>query len=244
MMKVLLLVIFFYFINGVLTTTTTTSTPPSPSTINPELIDTGPGSFFEYAVRNVIRHAPYSTPFVRTQNNRITDLQKMIYYYHLQMRHIDMIWLRNWMMVRQNEFSIPSIFELPSRIVNNNQENINYKEAFTLDSHRLYCEECNREFACNVHLLHSHLTNQNLYRANPKPLFKRRPTTTPYDRILEQHSRIQHGYLDFNLEERSPPFPLPSTSSATASTSSKYVCEAAPIIYITTTTTTNVPPTH
>lgn len=137
----------------------TTTYGPSPLVpLNNDPLSTGEGSFFEYAVRNVIRNAFYY-PRVET-NSRTTDLEQMVYYYHLQMMHIDLSWLRTWQGLHRSRE--PDILDLPSRAVHYDYDhdvryNFGGSEPWTLDSHRFRCEECVRQFKCNVNHLHRHL---------------------------------------------------------------------------------------
>lgn len=104
----------------------------------------------------------------------------MMYYYHLQMMHIDLLWAQNWLRLHRTGF--PSIFELPSRAAKyfyNNDVKYVFEDGRerTLDSHRLVCDECNRQFYCNVNHMHNHSVNK--FPPKEEQTFERR-TTVPY----------------------------------------------------------------
>lgn len=176
---------------------TTTYRPSPPVPMDDNLLSTGTGSYFEYAVCNVIRDAFYY-PRAET-NNRITDLEQMIYYYHLQMMHIDLFWIRNWQGIHSaNDF--PDIFSLPSRAVRyfyNTDVRYDFGdgEERTLDSHRLLCGECNRQFQCNVNHLHNHMSGlgsvpQILPTNDVADIAANRPLIQPHQQYQCQASQV------------------------------------------------------
>lgn len=119
-------------------------------------INTNKGSYFEYAIRNVLRNAPtnYANKLVSESSN-LTEIEKMVYYYHLQILDIDMKWLNNWNVIYPNKE--PSIFDVPSRVVQPHyQSDVSYSFnniVYTLDSHRMQCSLCDYHFFCDNKLV-------------------------------------------------------------------------------------------
>ncbi|XP_063709633.1 uncharacterized protein LOC134838106 [Culicoides brevitarsis] len=163
-------------------------TETTPNDSDPRTQATGEGSYYEYIVRNVIRNSFYY-PRIQSQNG-VTPLEQMVYYYHLQMTHIDLMWTRNW--ERTHRHGYPSVFQLPSRAVRyhyNHDVPYQFPDGIerTLDSHRLNCTECIRQFHCNVENLHNHRSNR--YMPNPEQKYERRTTIPEIEIELESQQR-------------------------------------------------------
>lgn len=212
-------------------TTTTTFRPRPPIPLDNDKLSTatGTGSYFEYAVRNVIRNAFY---FPRADtSNHISELEQMVFYYHLQMMHIDLLWTQNWQRINPKN-SYPSIFELPSRSARYfYNEDIKYVfgdgRQRTLDSHRLICDECNRMYNCNVNHIHSH--NVNKFFRNDEMMYERRTTVPYFEVALENMSRsanLPYFVSTNEVADVGRNRPLASTSSG------NYHCAAAPVWYL------------
>lgn len=198
-------------------------TPPPPSADSPLSIATGTGSYFEYAVRKIIRNMFYH-PIAHTHNG-IRPLEQMFYYYHLQMMHIDMLWVNNYQSV--NPGRIPSVFDLPSRSVRyfyNTDVRYNLGgETRTLDSHRLECYECMRQFNCNVDLLHNH----QIAHYQPGVPFSRQTTESTRDVQLENFQR------SVNLPNfRSTNEVSDMVNNRPLAQGENYYCQAPPVIYV------------
>lgn len=128
------------------------------SLLHPMSLNTSKGSLFEYAVRNVIRNTPI---------NDAINAEHIIYYYHLQMLYIDLMWIYNWEDIYQKSIW-PSILQLPSNAVQyfySTDVFYGYTEMGirrTLDSHRLKCDMCIPMYTCNANFLLNHYTNRKL----------------------------------------------------------------------------------
>lgn len=128
---------------------------------------TGTGSIWEYAIRNLIRNFHYSPRLPPSTDNTppIPDIFQKVYWYHMQQMHMDLEWIRSWQNLRPNqEPNLP--FQLPSRNVTTHyQTDVNYQfgddAPWTLDSHRLRCQECMRQFKCSG-FLQSHLQDSGV----------------------------------------------------------------------------------
>ncbi|XP_063700814.1 uncharacterized protein LOC134831097 [Culicoides brevitarsis] len=210
------LLIFLGIIAGVACNglSTTRPGPPPPSDIDLTTLATGTGSYFEYAVRNVINNQFYF-PFIPNDAS-ISENEQMVYYYHLQMMHIDLMWIQNWQRAHPNE--MPSLFDLPSRKV---QYFYNYDVPYvfadgrqrTLQSHRLVCEECNRQFHCNVHNLHNHRPHMKVPEGFPGENSLPQMVSTN-----DAPSTSQMGQQSFVCEAPPVRYQLPRTTTEAAST--------------------------
>lgn len=223
--------------------------PPTPQIGNKLSIATCTGSYFEYVVRNIIlntngRNLPNVSLDVLT--NPICNVEKIVYFYHLQMMHVDLMWVQNWIKIHKKNV-YPSIFELPSRAVRYFYDiKIDYdfgdEKVRTLDSHRLFCDECESQYEKHVNHLHSH--NVNIFVCN-EPMFERRSRLPGQVGGVSERQRFDielENVQRYNLLSLAPTnnrqfMDEPSTSYRRNVNSTPHI-QAGPMIYATPTTTT------
>lgn len=181
------------------------------------------GTDYEFAVRNILANFNYAPTLAEDpgSSNEIgstsrprTRLEEQVIWYHLQLMHIDQNFIRNWLTNNRNKLPPNFPFSLPSRNVSTSfGPDYRFGER-SVESDRLECEECMRQFKCSG-LSESHM------RSGFVPLKFAKTNDVADFRLNQPNAEKQFVDCSIHFENVNPHGPYDIGSESTSTTTER-----------------------